>query len=302
MSFLHDLQSDLASDKPISPIILRLRLFAAKLGSEPLEEWVRHEAEGYPSGKELPEYRIHGMSFIGQFSGAFGSGIKNAPIPPYLIKQIAGEDWEHFKIRYSAAGVDSIVASGDGVTLDLANLALLIQGKVYEDMACNQLSGYVAHSAFVEVANAIRNRILELTIALERKIPEASNVELRKIKENTEIATRVFEQTIYGGVTNIQNTGSNQNVYLTVKQENRQSLIESLSKAGFGDEDAEELGGLIAAEKLENRQDGNPELGNKVRKWLGARVTNGADAGVKGGISALVSVVKEAAMQYWGLK
>ncbi len=302
MSFIHDLQNELTSENPISPIIMKLRLLAAKLGSEQMEEWVRFEAEGYPQAVDLPEYRIHGMSFIGQFSGPFGSGIKNAPIPPYLIGEFAGKDWEHFRIRYSAAAVDSIVAEGNGVTLDLANLALLIQGKVYENMACNQLSGYVSHSAFVEVSNAIRNRILELTINLEKSIPEVSGAELSSFEKNTETVTQVFQQTVYGGVTHIQNTGANQNIVVAVKQENLESLINGLSNAGLNDEDAEELATLISKEPLENNTEGKADFGKGVRTWLGKRVTQGADAGIAGGVSALINVAKEAALQYWGLK
>jgi len=281
---------------------LKLRLLASKLGSEPLEEWVRHEAEGYPGNVELPDYRIHGMSFIGQFSGPFGSGLRNAPIPPYLIAQIAGDGWEHFNIRYSAAAVDNIVATGKGVTLDLSNLALLIQGKIYENMACNQLTGYVSDSAMLEVSNSIRNRILELTIALDRSLPNSSAVEVSDFTQNGELATQVFNQTVYGGITNIQNTGESQIVQIQIRQKDDKDLIDALLEVGLSKSDSEELGALISEEPLEDQGSGEPEFGQKVKGWLAERISNGTDAGIKGGITALVQIAKEAGLQYWGLK
>lgn len=42
----------------------------------------------------LPDYRIVGVTYKGTFSGPFGSGIKNAPIPPILIKTFANDSWK----------------------------------------------------------------------------------------------------------------------------------------------------------------------------------------------------------------
>ena len=73
---------------------------------------MKHESEGYPSAAEVPDYRKIRVFYTGTFSGPFGSGIKNAPIPPYLIEKIAGKRWtlgkplhcrEHREARRSVA-------------------------------------------------------------------------------------------------------------------------------------------------------------------------------------------------------
>lgn len=50
MSLLHDIQAAvLQDDADLGPILLKLRLLAARLGSQPLAECVKHESEGYPA-------------------------------------------------------------------------------------------------------------------------------------------------------------------------------------------------------------------------------------------------------------
>lgn len=80
----------------LGSILLKLRLLAARLGSDTLEEWVKHESEGYPRDSDVPSYRVVGVTYRGTFLGPFGSGIKNAQIPPYLIEKHAGESWTKY--------------------------------------------------------------------------------------------------------------------------------------------------------------------------------------------------------------
>lgn len=55
MSLLHDIQAAVLQDgSDLGPILLRLRLLAARIGSQTLAEWVRHESEGYPPDANSP--------------------------------------------------------------------------------------------------------------------------------------------------------------------------------------------------------------------------------------------------------
>jgi hypothetical protein len=80
MSLLREIQTALMEAQPIGPILLKLRFLASRLGSNVLEEWVKHESEGYPPEVILPSYRKAPVSYVGSFSGPLGSGIRNAPI------------------------------------------------------------------------------------------------------------------------------------------------------------------------------------------------------------------------------
>ena len=110
MSLLQQIQESVVQEGgDLGSILLKLRLLAARLGSETLEEWVKHESEGYPKDADVPAYRIVGVTYRGTFSGAFGSGINNAQIPPYLIEKHAGESWTKYEVRESIAAVDEMV-------------------------------------------------------------------------------------------------------------------------------------------------------------------------------------------------
>jgi len=51
MSLLQQIQESVVNEKAgLGSILLKLRLLASRLGSDLLEEWVKHETEGYPKG------------------------------------------------------------------------------------------------------------------------------------------------------------------------------------------------------------------------------------------------------------
>lgn len=112
LSLLHDIQAAvLQDDADLGPILLKLRLLAARLGSQPLAEWVKHESEGYPPETKIPDYRILSVSYTANFSGPFGSGIQNAPISPYLVEKFAGKQWVRYEMRDSIAAVDDLLTA-----------------------------------------------------------------------------------------------------------------------------------------------------------------------------------------------
>ncbi len=180
MSLLREIQASVMQGQEIGPILLKLRFLASRLGSGILEEWVKYELEGYPTSADVPDYRKISVTYRGTFSGPFGSGIQNAPIPPYLIEKIAGNQWTNYKIRQSVAAVEQLLTSDNEGTLqiDAANLILLLQGKVYENYACNSVTGTIAKAALAELQNAVRTRVLELTLQIEKSIPAAAEITL----------------------------------------------------------------------------------------------------------------------------
>ena len=128
MGFIESIQANLIDHNiPTASSLLKLRLLAARLGSNQLTDWIKQEANGYQSVDDVPEYRIVPIYFSGTFHGPFGSGIKNAPIPPLLIKQIAGDEWLTHKLTDSAASVEQMARAKNGINLDLSNLMLLMR-------------------------------------------------------------------------------------------------------------------------------------------------------------------------------
>jgi hypothetical protein len=307
MSLLHDIQAAvLQDDADLGPILLKLRLLAARLGSQPLAEWVKHESEGYPADAELPEYRILGVSYTANFSGPFGSGIQNAPISPYLIEKFAGKSWIRYEMRQSIAAVDDLLSSstkGGSLGINAANLILLLQGNVYPDYACNSVSGTISRAALAELRHSVRSRVLELTIELEKSIPEAGAVSLGPAvapsNQNSAVATQIAQQIIYGNVTSISATGDGTHINVAVGERDIDGLIQFLVQGGLPELDARALGELVATEDPESAAE---PFGVKARRWLVDNLKKAADGTWKVGVSVATDLVKEALLRYYGLK
>ncbi len=140
MSLLREIQSSLMQEgSQIGPIPLKLRFLASRLGSDVLEESVRHESEGYPKDVGIPDYRVLSVSYTGTFNGPFGMGINNAPIPSAVVAKYGGKSWTNYEMRQSVAAIDDLLKSGAGGTLELnaSDLILVLQGKVYKEYACD---------------------------------------------------------------------------------------------------------------------------------------------------------------------
>lgn len=155
MNLLREIQSLIVQDgSELNLILLKLRLLAARLGSNPLEEWIKHETEGYPVNVDIPDYRVIGVVYTGTFFGPSGSQIQNATLPPLLIAEHAGEERLTHKVLLSIAEIDDIVKNGkSNITLDASNLIVRLQGKVYPDFACNDVRGHISRSDFVGIQN-----------------------------------------------------------------------------------------------------------------------------------------------------
>lgn len=304
MSILREIQDAVLSDEAaLSTILLKVRFLASRLGSEALEDWVKYETEGYPRDVEVPEYRIVTVSYKGTWSGPFGSGIRNAPIPPYLIEKHAGKDWTHRKVRESIAGVEELTKTKYGtLEIDASNLILMLQGNVYADMACNSISGEVSVVAMKEIKQSVRSRILELTIELEKRVPDAMEVTLQKAipqKPESEAAvTQIFNQTVYGNVTHVTATDSAQ-VNLAITAGDVGSMVSELTKAGLPQDAAREFSEIVAAEEPESAE---KPLGNRALEWIRKNTPKAASSAWKIGSEALTTVLTEAALKYYGLK
>lgn len=307
MGLLHEIQAAVLEEgSDLGPILLKVRLLAARLGSQPLGEWVKHESEGYPPDSPLPDYRIIPVSYTATFSGPFGSGIKNAPIPPFLIEKFAGEKWNRHEMRQSIAAVDDLLASskdGGSLHIDAANLILLLQGKVYGGYACNAVSGTIPRAALAEIRHAVRSRVLELTIELEKAVPEATTIAVGKTDSgspaSSAVATQISQQIIYGNVTSISTTGEGVYVNVSIGKGDARGLVEYLKQAGIAEADAKQLAEIVASEKPESKQE---PLGAKAKNWLVENLKKAANGTWKVGVSVATDVIKEAILKYYGLK
>jgi len=300
VGILSEIQHEIVQrDADLGAILLKLQLLASRLGSDNLEEWVRHEGEGYPLDVEVPEYRKVDVTYTGTFSGAFGKGINNAPIPGYLIKELANESWLQVDVRESIAAVADSVAKDGELGIDASNLMLILQGKVYPDYACNAINGRLNPISFREIVQTVRSRILELTIQLEKSIPAAADIDFGQKLDPDGAAQvqQISQQVIYGNVTNVA-AGAGSKITLSVQQGNQDSFVSELANQGIVESDAKELVEILASEEPDSAEE---PFGAKAKDWV-ARNIEKSTTGVWGvGVSVGTKLLTEAAKKYYGL-
>lgn len=306
LSLLYEIQKSVVQqDADLSSVLLKLRLLASRLGSDVLEEWVKHESEGYPMEIAVPAYRIIPVTYTGTFSGPGGASIRNAPIPSYVIEKMAGESWVQFQVRESIGAIADLLRStneGNHAGIDSSNLILLLQGKVYAGYACNSINGALSGPSLGEILHSVRGRILELTLELEKSIPAATLVTFGAPPAGdtqSDKVQQISQQIIYGNVETAVGIHGSSSVHVSVNRGDKESVISYLESFGIPNEDASEFASLIESEKPSSEVE---PFGKKAKQWLAANLEKAAKGTWNVGISVSARVLSEAALKYYGLK
>jgi hypothetical protein len=209
-------------------------------------------------------------------------------------------------MRESIAAVDDLVATaqeGGNLGINAADLILLLQGKVYADYACNSVDGHISRSSLASIRHAVRSRVLELTLELEKSVPDAAAITIGPAAlpsaPNAAAATQIAQQIIYGNFTSIAATGDGTTIQVTVAPQDTKSLAQFLAGAGMLEEDALELARLAESESPDSHVE---PMGPRVRSWFVENLKKAASGTWKMGVAVATDVVKEALLKYYGLK
>lgn len=307
MSLLQEIQvAILKENVDLGPVLLKLRLLAARLEIQTLADWVKYESEGYPMFVDVPDYRIISVSYQANFLGPFGASIQNAPVPSYLIEKFANETWVNFKMHESIAAVDDLIANsteGKSIGIDASNLIPALQGNIYPSYNCSSVTGIISRSALAAIRHAVQSRVLELTIELEKSVPEASSVSLGSkeilAKQDSIIASQITNQIIYGNYTSVSTNGNDTKVAINIAERDKYALTKALTEAGISEEDAKELADLASSEEPENNAE---PMGPKVKTWLIKNIKKAANGTWKTGVEIATDLITEALLKYYGLK
>ncbi|MFZ4604160.1 MAG: hypothetical protein ACOYM8_17080 [Caulobacterales bacterium] len=301
MGFLEEIQAALVSDGDLSAALLKLRLLAAKLGNHPLEAWVKHESEGYPADAEVPAYRRASVTYTGDFED-FTQRRTGVPIPSFLIAKFADEKCNTHEFREGIAEIALLEegAKTGKLSLQAANLIFALQGKVYPGMNCQAVSGAISPSSLSGIRSAVKNRVLELTIELEKAVPEAKSIGFgQSATVNEARVTQVINQVFHGDATSILNTGSGANLNVNVTRGDGAALAKALTDAGIAKSDAEAFAAIVATEKPESKAE---PFGAKAKAWIAANIKKSVDGTWAVGIGVATTVLSRAALKYYGFE
>lgn len=306
MSLLSDIQETVIDNNVnISVILRKCKVLAVRLGNEPFEKWVDQELNGYKNKNLLPDYRIVEVYSKGHFSGPFGSGIKNADIPLSCIPKKYRENLRKcYFIEPIGYYINSLKNSkGNNFEEQWSpDLVAYIGESIYQNMNCMSAWKLIPNSSIFSLIEAIKNRILNFVLEIEKEAPDAGEDSPKNQKISPERVNQVFNTTIYGNVGNISEASQNvsQTVTINVSKNDLNSLKAYLSSAGIPKSEIQKLEVAIqkdSAEKVNKTQ----KLGNKVLAWIKSvslKIKNEAIPVLQ---SVSANLITQAVLKYYGV-
>jgi hypothetical protein len=303
MSSLLDDIINLAIDgkQPLPDILRKCLLLGHELKNDQLKAWANQELNGYTDGTTVPAYRVVEAEAKGHFMGPAGREIRNYPIPSVTLNENHRAWAERLDLTQSVSAYDDVLRnfqSNNVVFYWPANLALIYQkhffsGKFVLVSAWQE----VPKTAIVEVLETVRNRTLNLALAIKdelgtsyQNLQKISSSEAAKVES---IVVQHIQGANYVSYGNMAIDAST-NTEVVINVGDKQKLDELLTGAGLAPTDLQMLTSAIEA-------DGGKRPGGRVASWIkdnaGKVLTGGAKIGAKVGAEILTAWLK----QYYGL-
>lgn len=301
MPLIHEIQAELLDEnKGVGFILLKLKFLASKLDAEFLEDWVQHEAEGYPEEVDVPDYRVASITYEGNFADAVKQ--LTTTIPTHLVKEYAGEQWTRYEIRSGLSLIDQQLRDlrdGNHFGIDASNLPLLLQDKVFKGMAIIGIQSKIDKGAFLNVQHTVRSRVLDFVLKLEKQMPSVVDIEIggrvTKLSDDERATvTHLTQQVIHGNVTHINASGDNLALHVKVEQGDLEALVTALTQKGIAKRDAQELAEIAKVNPGELDEEG-------TESWLQEKLRKGAIEAWGIGKDVAKPVIIEALKGYFGL-
>jgi hypothetical protein len=153
-------QAALDDTRGVTNLLRKALVASSKLGVTDIEQWIRYELNRYPADADLPDYRL----VRGQVLAKDEDGETR---PVVFEESIAG--FERARVVQAAAELEAVVRAAEGRSVFLSfsheRQAVLRKATgidVEFVFSCSP-------SAYVQALDAVRTRILEWALALERQ-------------------------------------------------------------------------------------------------------------------------------------
>ena len=211
MSLLREIQdAAISANTPLTVVLRKCKVLAARLGSDELKLWVDFELTGYKNIEELPEYRILKVSSKGHFAGPFNSGLRNADIPLSCVPKKFRGSLSKSHMMEPIASLESLIEGSEkGSAMEPWNSDFIAHfgQDMYEGMNCIQAWKVIPINSIVGALDAVRNRILNFVLEIEAEAPDAGEAAINSKPIPKEKTSQIFNTYITGNVHNVA-TGS----------------------------------------------------------------------------------------------
>jgi hypothetical protein len=300
MTLFEEIQnSAIDSTGDLGKLLRQCRLLAAKLDNKPLEDWIIWELNGYPNDAPVPDYRKFSLELKGNFVGAYGRALNNAPIPMLILPKEFKENFDAFEYRASISTIEELLQNNDSnvFRFPTGDLAVLLGQSVYNGLNCIQcwLEGSRGH--LVEAINAVRNRTLEFILALQKQFPLIGETTLSRDNAQSATISQIFHTTVYGGAANLVGSAQNSTIHFNIHKDDFESLSKLLKEHGVSDADVKELDKAVKSDPVPKEQG---KFGAKVSAWIAYMIQKSASGTWEVGLGAAATLLGQALAKYYG--
>jgi hypothetical protein len=252
---------------------------------------------------EVPDYRIWTLEVKGHFSGPFGSGMRNVPIPLISLPERVRDSYRNYECKQSIATLEGLLkksnAGGGTWQISTSDLAFVLGTSVYQNQNCIAAWAEFPIGAVIDVLNTVRNRILDFALAVWKNQPQAGELTEKVERHLSQLTiTQIFNTTIHGGSANLVATAADSSITFNIINNDFPSLERALKEKGVTTEDIAELQTAVDSDA---KPESKNKFGPKVSEWIAKMVRKAADGSWKIGIGAAGSFLAQAIAKYYGL-
>jgi len=305
MTLLRQIQDAAVSDRqPLATVLRMCKLLAARLGSKALADWIQWESDGYPNGVELPTYRVFLHATLkGDFAGSGLIAFRRIEIPTAVLPNEPKElrtALTTCRFRQSVSAIEDLLRHETPIyELSVPSDALiLLSDRVLEGTTCMKVWREVPRTFVVDILNAVRGRILDFSLAIEKEAPSAGESEIGQQALPPQAVNQVVHQHIYGSGSTVLGQAVDTTVTtITVLENDFRSLQEALASVDIAAKDIQSLEDAI---KQDPKPTDRGKFGARVTKWLRRILAKGTAGAGDLASQALAKALSAWINQYYG--
>ena len=270
MNLIQELQNDILDSKTgLSSILRKAKVLASTLRNGEFKKWVDNELNGYPDNKEgIPDYRQGRVENYGNFSGPFGSALKNIPIPSLNLPERLKKHSNELLLVEGVRVFESLIES-DSSNFHIpwpADIVAIISDKIIQGYICISAWKSVSRGQVEQVLDTVRNRLLNFVLDLQERYPKISKSKEALLAVPEKQVASAVNTYIFGGH-NVVASGFdiNQRVEQRIHANDLDSLLRYMEEIGVPGHDAKELKKAIEEDGPRTQPD---IFGSKVVNWI----------------------------------
>ena len=284
-------------------ILRKCLILGHQLKNQTLVSWANAELNGYRDDADLPPYRTIYIGAKGNFSGPFGSAIRNLPIAPYLLEEKHRRLAEYVELREAIANYEELMRS-NSKHFEMPwpqDLVLYYQDRLQTQNGCVIVQAWqsIGRNAFAQVFDAVKNRTLALCLELQGEVSEEAVVD-PKVPAVAEQIQKSVTNNIYGGVNVIASDQSKvdrstMQIHQSGPAITLETLQSTLKQAGFDATETEQLRAAIEEDKPVS-------FGKRTQAWISAAAPKFLVNGAKVAAPIAREIVTGLVKQHLGLQ